>query len=105
MPRRTRLIALYGAALDFADGAIADAVALSEGASAAFVKETVRRLAQAALSSGYDNHVDRSTVAVILGEATESGNRIGRRIVGLPGAVQRAGRAGAPPLDGCGDDL
>ncbi|MEX7194531.1 ATP-binding protein, partial [Pseudomonas aeruginosa] len=41
---RARLIALYGGALQFEEGAIDDAAALSEGASAAFVKEMVRRL-------------------------------------------------------------
>lgn len=102
---RTRLIALYGAALSFEDGAVDDAVALSEGASAAFVKEMVRRLAQAALSAGCDNRVDRATVAAILGESAANGNRIGRRIVGLPEEARRAGRAGAPSLDGCGEDL
>jgi hypothetical protein len=102
---RARLIALYGGALSFAEGAIDDAVALSEGASAAFVKEMVRRLSQASLSGGHDDAVDRATVADVLTEASENGNRIGRRIIGLSNAPKRAGRAGAPPLDGCHEDL
>ncbi len=102
---RDRLVVLYGHALSFEEGAIAEIVARSEGASAAFIKEMVRRLAQGALSAGKGSHVERAIVAAILGEATESRNRIGRRIVGLPSeAPRRAGKM-APPLDGCGEDL
>jgi hypothetical protein len=104
-PCRRRLIALYGTALRFEEGAIDDAVALSDGASAAFVKEMVRRLAQSSLVDGRDDAVDRATVAAVLGEAAENGSRIGRRIIGLSDNPQRAGRGGAPPLDGCGEDL
>lgn len=101
---RERLVALYGHALSFEAGAVAEIVALSKGASAAFIKEMVRRLAQGALSAGSGGHVDRATVAAVIGEATASRNRIGRRIVGLPAVKQRAGKA-ALPLDGCGEDL
>ncbi|SFL27361.1 ATP-binding protein [Methylobacterium pseudosasicola] len=102
---RARLVALYGRALDFEDGAVADFVARSEGASAAFVKEMVRRVAQVAVSAGRGNRVGREDVAVVLGEATESRNRIGRRIVGLANHSEaRAGKQ-APPFDACGSDL
>lgn len=102
---RARLIALYGRALTFAEGAVADFVARSEGASAAFVKEMVRRVAQVALTAGHGNRVAREDIAAVLGEALETRNRIGRRIVGFAdGAPARAGKQ-APPLDGCGEDL
>ncbi len=102
---RERLIALYGAALTFEKGAVADAVKFSEGASAAFVKEMVRRLAQASLASGRHEAIGRRLVATVFGEATESTSRIGRRIVGLSALPVREGRGGAPSLDGCCDDL
>lgn len=102
---RARLIALYGAALTFEEGAVADAVAYSEGASAAFVKEMVRRLAQASLATGAHEAIGRSLVATVFGEATESTSRIGRRIVGLSASPSREGRGGAPAHDGCCDDL
>lgn len=102
---RARLVALYGSALAFEDGAAAEVVTRSEGASAAFIKEMVRRLAQGALAAGVENRVTFDLVEAILGEATGSRNRIGRRIVGLASApTGRAGRA-APPFDGCGEDL
>ena len=101
---RQRLVALYGHALSFEAGAVADIVARSEGASAAFLKEMVRRLAQSALSAGTGSNIARAAVATILGEATENRNRLGRRIVGLSPAPHRDGRS-APPFDGCGEDL
>lgn len=101
---RARLVELYGGALFFEDGTVDDIVRRSAGASAAFIKEMMRRLAQAALSSG-DERVGPAIVAAVLGEATESRSRIGRRIVGLADAPRaRAGRT-APPFDGCGEDL
>lgn len=102
---RTRLVSLYGKALDFEDGAINAIVTRSEGASAAFMKEMVRRLAQAAITAGSGNRITVATAESVLGEAVSSRSRIGRRIVGLASSVsERAGKQ-APPFDGCGDDL
>ncbi|MBA9066297.1 ATP-dependent 26S proteasome regulatory subunit [Methylobacterium sp. RAS18] len=102
---RTRLVSLYGEALDFEEGAIDAVVTRSEGASAAFIKEMVRRLAQATIAAGSGNRITVATVVSVLGEAVGSRNRIGRRIVGLAsGAPERAGKQ-APPFDGCCDDL
>ena len=95
---RGRLATLYGQAMTFEEGAIEAIVARSEGASAAFIKEMVRRLAQAAVAAGSDNRITTATVEAVLGEAVGSRNRIGRRIVGLaPGRVGKQ----ASPLDGC----
>ncbi|MEZ0250251.1 MAG: AAA family ATPase [Methylobacteriaceae bacterium] len=102
---RTRLVSLYGDAIDFEEGAIDAVVTRSEGASAAFIKEMVRRLAQATIAAGTGNRITVATVESVLGEAVGSRNRIGRRIVGLAsGAPERAGKQ-APPFDGCCDDL
>ena len=101
---RARLVGLYGRHLDFEDGAIEAFVERSEGASAAFVKEMVRRLAQAALVAGRGNRVERGDVVPILEQASDR-VRIGRRIVGLSGAA--GGRPGrqASSFDECGSDL
>lgn len=102
---RARLVALYGRALAFEADSAAEVVALSEGASAAFIKEMVRRLAQGALAAGLENRITVELVRAMLGEAIGSRSRIGRRIVGLaPASTARAGRQ-APPFDGCGEDL
>lgn len=102
---RTRLLALYGRALDFDIEAIEAFVERSEGASAAFVKEMVRRLAQTALAAGNGRRVTAEQVGLVMGEASSAGSRIGRRLVGLSAEVPRRDGRTAVPLDGCGDDL
>jgi DNA polymerase III delta prime subunit len=102
---RGRLVALYGSALAFEEGAIDDFVVRSEGASAAFVKEMVRRLAQTALAGGKGNRISCEEVALVLGEATQADARIGRRIIGLPDTAPRRDGRKAPAFDGCGEDL
>ena len=102
---RARLVALYGHALSFEAGAAAEIVARSERASAAFIKEMMRRLAQAALSAGAGSQVRCDDVAMVLGEATESRSRIGRRIIGLSNKAAHRAVKTAPPLNGCGEDL
>lgn len=93
---RQRLMALYGRALTFEDGAEADAVALSEGVSAAFMKEMVRRLAQRALARDGSAQVRRDDVAAVFGDATSRPSRLNRRIVGIVEQPRKA-----PPADEC----
>ena len=80
---RERLIHLYGHALAFEDGAVAEAVSRSEGTSAAFRKEMVRRLAQRSLTRDGTSRVQRGDVVAVFGDATSSANRISRRIIGM----------------------
>jgi hypothetical protein len=87
---RARLIALYGHSLAFADGAIAEAVSLSKGASAAFMKEMVRRLAQRTLARNQGGKVRRDDVAEVFGDAVGNSSRLGRRLVGLADGKARS---------------
>lgn len=103
--RRGRLVALYGVSLECEEGAIDEALALSGGRSAAFVKETARLLAQSFSFAGRDDMVDRATISDVLGEAAGSANRIGRRITGPSNTFKLTERAGVPVPDGCGEDL
>ncbi|GAA0673209.1 hypothetical protein GCM10009102_25980 [Sphingomonas insulae] len=96
---RARLVSLYGRKLILGDGAIEAFVNRSEGGSAAFVKEMVRRLTQAALTAGRGNRVEDGDVDTIMDQAMSTAP-LGRRIVGLPDCP-RAGRQ-APPFDACG---
>ena len=80
---RKRLIALYGQALSFVDGAVAEAVERSRGGSAAYVKEMVRRLAQRALSHDRGNLVSLEDVRAVFGDPGILSSRVNRRIVGL----------------------
>ena len=94
---RRRLIALYGQALSFADGAVDEAVQRSGGGSAAYVKEMVRRLAQRALSRDGGNRVTLDDVRATFGDLAILSSRVNRRIVGL--GDQRTRR----PIDGDAD--
>ena len=94
---RRRLIALYGQALSFADGAVDEAVQCSDGGSAAYVKEMVRRLAQRALSRDGGNRVTLDDVRATFGDLAILSSRVNRRIVGL--GDQRTRR----PIDGDAD--
>jgi cell division protease FtsH len=87
---RIRLIALYGQALTLADGAMMDVVSGSAGASAAFIKEFVRRIAQHSLIRGASGHILREDVAAVLQEINASGREINRRLLGA-----------TPSVDGC----
>jgi ATP-dependent 26S proteasome regulatory subunit len=80
---RGRLVAQFGASLVFEPGAVPELVSRTEGATAAYLKEMVRRLALAALMNERENRVSRRSVAVVLGEATDSQTRIARRVVEL----------------------
>jgi ATP-dependent 26S proteasome regulatory subunit len=54
-PSRDKLVRLYGRGLALADALVADAVKRTEGVSAAFIKELMRRTAQAALARAGGN--------------------------------------------------
>ncbi|KQQ46197.1 hypothetical protein ASF58_17510 [Methylobacterium sp. Leaf125] len=80
---RARLVTLYGASLIFDPGALPEIVARTEGASAAYLKEMVYRLALAALTTEMGNRITRRSVAVVLGEAIDSQARLDRGVVEL----------------------
>lgn len=62
---RERLIERYGHGLNFQGEALAEAVARSEGGSAAYLKEMVRRLAQRSILRGVSPLVSREDVEVV----------------------------------------
>ncbi|GLS37889.1 cell division protein FtsH [Mesorhizobium tianshanense] len=95
---RERLIALYGRALVFEDGAVADAVARSEDSSAAYVKEMVRRLAQRSLARDGGDVVSREDVEMVFGDTRALSSRLNRRLVGLS---EKASRRQNPEEDEC----
>ncbi|WP_404926321.1 AAA family ATPase [Mesorhizobium sp. ORM16] len=80
---RERLITLYGRALVFQDGALADVVARSENSSAAHIKEMVRRLAQRSLARDGGDVISREDVEMVFGDTETLSSRLKRRLVGL----------------------
>ncbi len=49
-PSRNKLVRLYASGLKLADALVAEAVKRTDGVSAAFIKELMRRTAQAAIA-------------------------------------------------------
>jgi hypothetical protein len=96
---RKRLIALYGQALSFADGAVDQAIHSSINGSAAFVKEMVRRLAQRALSRDGGNTVSLEDVRAVFSDPGVLSSRVNRRIVGL--SDQNTNKKPNEDLDNC----
>lgn len=94
---RRRLLALYGRALAFEADAAEQAVSASEGGSAAYVKEMVRRLAQRALVRNGGNAVTSHDVETVFGDPGILSSRVNRRIVGLT----ERGRQPDPEKDDC----
>lgn len=98
---REQLIALYGHALTFESGAVADAVARSDGSSAVYVKEMVRRLAQRGLARDGSHFVSRHDVEVVFGDSGVLSSRLNRRIVGLTDKTPRRLNAEEDESDCC----
>ncbi|MFK0692646.1 AAA family ATPase [Mesorhizobium sp. IMUNJ 23033] len=98
---RERLIGLYGQTLVFEDGAVADAAARSEGSSAAYVKEMVRRLAQRSLARDGGDFVSREDVEVVFGDCAIVSSRLNRRIVGLNEKTSKRQNAEEDECDCC----
>jgi len=75
---RERLFKQYGQALNVQDGALAEAVRRSKGASAAYVKEIVRRLAQRSIMRGVAPLVSREDVEAVFADAEAEASSLKR---------------------------
>jgi hypothetical protein len=78
---RARLIALYARSLQLAPDLVDDLCRRTEGASPAFIKELMRRVAQHHLAAG-DPQVARPTVESALHEMLFSGGALNTRLLG-----------------------
>lgn len=82
---RKRLVALYGARLKIGSAVRDEAVRRTEGMSAAFIKELMRRIAQYNLARAGGADVDRNDLDLALREMLFDGGQLNVRILG--GAV------------------
>jgi ATPase family associated with various cellular activities (AAA) len=84
-PSRGKLVRLYANGLKLADALVAEAVKRTDGVSAAFIKELMRRTAQAAIARGGAKKVVEPSAAD-LGEALDdmlfSGGQLNVRLLG-----------------------
>lgn len=79
---REKLVRLYGGALALPPGVAAAAVERTEGVSAAFVKELMRRVAQASFEGGDDATVAVEDLDRALGEMLFEGGRLNAKLLG-----------------------
>jgi hypothetical protein len=79
---RGRLIALYARGLPMSDSLIPELAARTDGASPAFIKELLRRMAQHHLEAGNSDEVSRATADSALHEMLFSGGILNKRLLG-----------------------
>jgi ATP-dependent 26S proteasome regulatory subunit len=92
---RRRLIRLYARALPVPEVIVGDLAARTEGASPAFIKELLRRIAQHHLEAGNGPEVSRTTVDSALHEMLFSGGVLNKRLLGGEGIPNSASTAPA----------
>ncbi|MGY4500462.1 ATP-dependent Clp protease adapter protein ClpS [Bradyrhizobium sp. GM24.11] len=79
---RGKLVRLYGKGLPLDDAVIAEAARRSEGTSCAFIKELMRRLAQASLARDGGNSVTSADIDEALDDMLFSGGRLNAQLLG-----------------------
>jgi hypothetical protein len=81
---RRRLITLYAKELPVSSAVADELAARTEGASPAFIKELLRRIAQHHLETGTDGAVTRATADAAIHEMLFSGGVLNKRLLGGP---------------------
>ena len=81
-PGRGKLVRLYGKGLPLDDAVITEAARRSEGTSCAFIKELMRRLAQASLARDGGNSVTSADIDEALDDMLFSGGRLNAQLLG-----------------------
>ena len=79
---RGKLVRLYGKGLPIEDAVIAEAARRSDGTSCAFIKELMRRLAQASLARDGGNSVISADIDEALDDMLFSGGRLNAQLLG-----------------------
>ncbi|TGQ07982.1 ATP-dependent Clp protease adaptor ClpS [Mesorhizobium sp. M2E.F.Ca.ET.219.01.1.1] len=79
---REKLVRLYGGGLKLSDGIVSEAVARTKGVSAAFIKELMRRAAQASIMQGDGEAVTSQDLAEALDDMLFTGGRLNVRLLG-----------------------
>ncbi|TYO64005.1 AAA family ATPase [Bradyrhizobium hipponense] len=79
---RGKLVRLYGKGLPLQDAVVAEAARRSEGTSCAFIKELMRRLAQASLARDGGNSIVSADIDEALDDMLFSGGRLNAQLLG-----------------------
>jgi ATP-dependent 26S proteasome regulatory subunit len=88
---RARLIALYARSLPVSTTLIEELAARTDGASPAFIKELLRRVAQHHLEAGNPHEVSRTVADSALHEMLFSGGILNKRLLGGEGVEDSDG--------------
>lgn len=84
---RSKLVRLYGKELPLDDAIVIEAARRSEGTSCAFIKELMRRLAQASLARDGGNSIVSADIDEALDDMLFSGGRLNARLLGGAQAI------------------
>ena len=79
---REKLVRLYGKGLTLPDAVVAEAVQRTEGVSAAFIKEMMRRMAQASIARGGRDGVTGADLREALDDMLFKGGRLNVKLLG-----------------------
>jgi len=79
---RRKLLNLYAPSLTISEELLTNMVARTEGTSAAFLKELMRRITQFHLAAGEEQHVSRNSIDNALDEMLFQGGQLNRSILG-----------------------
>ena len=86
---RSKLVQLYGKALPLSEGVVAEAAQRTKGVSAAFIKELMRRVAQASIIRDGAQSVETNDISEALDDMLFTGGALNVRLLG--GAQQNVG--------------
>src|ERR1700704_4464480 len=86
---RKKLVQLYGRGLPLSDALVAEAAQRTEGVSAAFIKELMRRVAQASIARDGGKTVLSGDISEALDDMLFTGGKLNVKLLG--GAKERAG--------------
>jgi ATP-dependent Clp protease adapter protein ClpS len=86
---RRKLVQLYGKALPLGDAVVAEAAHRTDGVSAAFIKELMRRIAQASIARDGGTTVESSDISEALDDILIAGGKLNTKLLG--GAQQGVG--------------
>ena len=79
---RKKLVQLYGRGLPLSDAIVDEAAQRTEGVSAAFIKELMRRVAQASIARDGGQTVDSSDVSLALDDMLFTGGKLNVKLLG-----------------------
>jgi len=91
---RRKLVKLYGNALPLGDAVVVEAAQRTNGVSAAFIKEMMRRIAQASIIRDGGATVESGDINEALDDMLVAGGRLNTVLLG--GAQEMAGSTAGP---------